>query len=124
MVLLIGNYPADQQQSMQRFGGLMLSGLTSSGIAAQLISPPAMLGRMPLPVIRKWLGYIDKYVLFPFTLRKHLASRPDIIHICDHSNAVYVRQCAGAPVVVTCHDLLAVRGGIGEETDCPASLTG
>src|SRR5205807_957198 len=28
------------------------------------------------------------------------------------------------PVVVTCHDLLAIRGALGEETDCPASWTG
>jgi glycosyltransferase involved in cell wall biosynthesis len=27
-------------------------------------------------------------------------------------------------VVVTCHDLLAVRGALGEQTDCPASVTG
>jgi glycosyltransferase involved in cell wall biosynthesis len=25
---------------------------------------------------------------------------------------------------VTCHDLLAVRGGLGEDTDCPATFTG
>ena len=28
------------------------------------------------------------------------------------------------PYVVTCHDLLAVRGGMGEQTDCPASGLG
>jgi glycosyltransferase involved in cell wall biosynthesis len=28
------------------------------------------------------------------------------------------------PVVVTCHDLLAVRGALGEETNCPATFTG
>ena len=30
----------------------------------------------------------------------------------------------GVPTVITCHDLLAVRGALGEETDCPASFTG
>src|SRR3954470_3908223 len=99
MVLLIGNYSADQQQSMQRFGLLMLNGLTSTGVATELISPSAILGRIPGPgVFKKWLGYIDKYVLFPFLLRRRLATRPDVIHICDHSNAVYVRRCSGGPV--------------------------
>jgi glycosyltransferase involved in cell wall biosynthesis len=37
---------------------------------------------------------------------------------------MYARQIAGVPVVVTCHDLLAVRGALGEQTDCPASATG
>src|SRR6185369_4796017 len=28
------------------------------------------------------------------------------------------------PTVVTCHDMLAVRGALGEDTSCPASPTG
>ena len=45
-----------------------------------------------------------------------------MVHICDHSNAVYARLARRwFPVLVTCHDLLAVRGALGEDTDCPAS---
>jgi glycosyltransferase involved in cell wall biosynthesis len=47
-----------------------------------------------------------------------------MVHICDHSNAIYARHFSKIPVVVTCHDLLAVRGSLGEDTDCPASWTG
>jgi glycosyltransferase involved in cell wall biosynthesis len=47
-----------------------------------------------------------------------------IVHICDHSNAVYTKNIGITPVLVTCHDLLAVRGALGEETDCPATFTG
>jgi hypothetical protein len=32
MVLLIGNYPADQQQSMQRFATMMMRGLAAAGV--------------------------------------------------------------------------------------------
>src|SRR5207244_7283642 len=56
--------------------------------------------------------------------RSKLARRPSIVHICDHSNAMYDGQIGRVPVVVTCHDLLAVRGALGEETNCPASFTG
>ena len=126
MVLLIGNYFPDHQQSMQRFSAMLLQGLSTAGISAALITPQPVLGnvsRVP-PFISKWLAYIDKYVLFPFQLRKKLATRPAIVHICDHSNAVYVARCLRTPVVVTCHDLLAVRGALGEQTDCPASVMG
>jgi glycosyltransferase involved in cell wall biosynthesis len=126
MVLLIGNYPADQQQSMQRFHTMMLQGLNAAGIEAELIRPQPFLGKFQAAgrFIAKWLGYIDKYVFFPFQLGRKLAVRPEIVHVCDHSNAVYVKRCAGARVLVTCHDLLAVRGGLGEQTDSPASITG
>jgi glycosyltransferase involved in cell wall biosynthesis len=126
MVLLIGNYSADQQQSMQRFNTMMLQGLNAAGIDAELIKPQPLLGKFRAAgrFIEKWLGYIDKYVFFPFHLCRKLAVRPEIVHVCDHSNAVYVKRCAGARVLVTCHDLLAVRGGLGEQTDSPASITG
>jgi glycosyltransferase involved in cell wall biosynthesis len=127
MVLLIGNYPLDRQQSMQRFGTMMLHGLTVCGIPAKLIAPQPRFGefRGAGSFVAKWLGYIDKFVLFPRQLRGKLAKdKPTVVHICDHSNSMYGAWITNTPVVVTCHDLLAVRGAFGEETNCPASLTG
>jgi glycosyltransferase involved in cell wall biosynthesis len=126
MVLLIGNYPPDQQQSMDRFGTMLLQGLTAAGIAVELIRPAPFFGNFRLAggFIAKWLGYIDKFILFPRQLRKKIAQRPALVHICDHSNAMYVKYAANIPTIVTCHDLLAVRGALGEETDCPASRSG
>jgi glycosyltransferase involved in cell wall biosynthesis len=37
---------------------------------------------------------------------------------------MYASAIRGIPVVVTCHDLLAVRGALGERTETPASATG
>ena len=125
MVLLIGNFPPDQQQSMQRFSEMMLRELRALGITADLASPEARFIRIvpaQFGLLRKWAGYIDKLIIFPRRLRKFRGLR--LIHICDHSNAVYAKHFATLPVVVTCHDLLAVRGALGEETDCPASWTG
>jgi glycosyltransferase involved in cell wall biosynthesis len=126
MVLLIGNYSLDRQQSMQRFATMMLSGVTAAGINAELIAPPPVLGKFRdgRGFISKWLGYIDKYFLFPIRLRAKLNQRPSVVHICDHSNAVYTGQLRGVPTVITCHDLIAVRDALGEQTDCPMSFTG
>jgi glycosyltransferase involved in cell wall biosynthesis len=126
MVLLIGNYGPDRQQSMQRFATMMLEGLAAVGVPVELIRPQPYLGRFRYAgnFIAKWLAYIDKFFLFAPTLRKKLAKRPAIVHVCDHSNAIYARQIRDVPVVVTCHDLLAVRGALGEKTNCPASSTG
>ena len=127
MVLLIGNYSLDRQQSMQRFGTMMLHGLNASGIPAKLIAPRPFFGKFRVAgsFVAKWFGYIDKFVLFPRQFRATLAKeKPSIVHICDHSNAMYDGWIKRMPVVVTCHDLLAVRGALGEETNCPASVTG
>jgi glycosyltransferase involved in cell wall biosynthesis len=126
MVLLIGNYAPDQQQSMQRFSTMMLQGLTAAGVRAELVQPAPVFGnfRAAGAFVAKWLGYVDKFVLFPRQLRKRLRSGVSLVHICDHSNAMYAKEIRGVPVVVTCHDMLAVRGALGEETDTPASRTG
>ena len=126
MILLIGNYPLDRQQSMQRFAMMMLSGLTAAGVSAELISPSPFFGRFRFAgsFVAKWLAYLDKFVLFPRQLRRKIATRPAVVHICDHSNAMYAKWIRDVPVVVTCHDLLAVRGALGEDTGCPASATG
>ncbi len=126
MVLLIGNYPADQQQSMQRFAQMMLRGLAAAGVPAELIQPQPFLGRISFagPFVAKWLGYLDKFLFFPRQLRRKMAEGFRLVHICDHSNAMYAAHVQGLPVVVTCHDLLAVRGALGEATDCPPSATG
>jgi glycosyltransferase involved in cell wall biosynthesis len=126
MVLLIGNYLPDQQQSMLRFNEMMLQGLRECGVEAELIRPPPMLGRIRAlgATAAKWLGYVDKFILFRWRLWRKLAERPILVHICDHSNAPYARSVRRFPLIITCHDMLAVRGGLGEETDCPASVTG
>ena len=126
MVLLIGNYEPDRQQSMQRFGTMLLQGLTAAGIAAELIRPEPFFGNFRLAgaFMAKWLAYLDKFVLFPPRLRARLRSAPALVHICDHSNAMYAQHMKATKVVVTCHDFLAVRGALGEETDTPASSTG
>lgn len=126
MVLLIGNYPADRQQSMQRFAIMLLQGLRAAGIPAEMIQPQPYLGRIRVAgsFVAKWLGYIDKFLLFPWQLRRKLTTSVGVVHICDHSNAMYGAHARSQPVVISCHDLLAVRGALGEQTDSPASLTG
>ena len=126
MILLIGNYPADRQQSMQRFAAVMVEGLAAAGIEAEIIQPKSFFGHVRFAggFIAKWMAYLDKFILFRRRLSSRLRDRPSIVHICDHSNAIYAKWIRDVPVVVTCHDLLAVRGALGEPTDTPASATG
>ena len=117
-VLLVGNYVNDGQESMRRFADLLALQLPVRGISAECICPTPFFGRLRPGSggLGKWLGYLDKFVLFPRTLRNHIRqfASDSLVHICDHSNAVYTRALAGVPHLVTCHDLLAVRSALGE----------
>jgi glycosyltransferase involved in cell wall biosynthesis len=75
----------------------------------------------------KWLGYADKYLLYPPRLKTSIERERragTVVHICDHSNAVYVPWIGGMPHVITCHDLIAVRGALAEFPDQPTRWTG
>ena len=148
-VLLITNYAPDGQQSMLRFGEMLENELRVHGVPVEVLAPPVVCARRVKSTFRgvgKWLAYWDKYVLFPRELRRRVQAllhaetsdppTPLVVHVCDHSNAVYVpaakaasrlaASAGAAAVVVTCHDLGAVRGAFGEaaQTFCPASRTG
>jgi glycosyltransferase involved in cell wall biosynthesis len=113
-ILLVANYIPDGQQSMQRYAALLEHGLTRAGHEVRVVRPTPRAGRAGLPRrTAKWAGYVDKFVLFAHEFRKALPWA-DIVHICDHSNAVYMKYVGSRPHVVTCHDLLAVRSALGE----------
>lgn len=113
-VLLIGNYIPDAQQSMQRFVAVVEATLSQEGHEVRVACPPVYLGRWTRSTrLQKWCGYLDKLVIFPSVL-KPTVEWAEIVHICDHSNAFYVRYLRNKPHLLTCHDVLAIRSALGD----------
>ncbi|HWA86658.1 MAG TPA: glycosyltransferase family 1 protein [Opitutus sp.] len=118
-ILLIGNFAPDRQESMLRFANLLASGLRGAGHDVSTWAPEPQLVRL-LPRYRyrgpaKFVGYLDKFVLFPRRIRRRLRDTDrTVVHIVDHSNAVYAPLFAGRPLLVTCHDVLQIRSARGE----------
>jgi glycosyltransferase involved in cell wall biosynthesis len=123
-ILLIGNYQLDAIQSMDIFASMLENYLTQLGHQVRIIRPNPWFGKLLSSVFwRKWLGYIDKFVIFPAQLRQAL-SWADVVHICDQGNAVYVKYLGNVPHVITCHDLFPIRSGLGEFPECRTGWTG
>jgi glycosyltransferase involved in cell wall biosynthesis len=129
-IVLVGNYPPDKQESMLKLGNLMRDVLEESGFKTETVHPIDRVGRLRrvFPCCDKWLGYIDKYLVFPFDLLGHLArtraEKVCVYHITDHSNAVYSLLLRHRPRVVTCNDVLAIRSALGEIPENPTGFTG
>lgn len=124
-VLLVKNYSPSQEVSMLRFADMMASGLRAAGVSVRTVSPPVIVGRLRRSPtgLGKWLGYFDRFILFPPMLHM-LRRRADIVHICDHSASMYCRWLGNAPYIVTCHDMLGVRAGLGLGGLPPAKWSG
>jgi glycosyltransferase involved in cell wall biosynthesis len=115
-VLLIGNFISQGQHSMLQFEEHLVAGLTERSVAVTCLRPSPFFSRLGARgwLVWKWLAYLDKFILFPFRLAMHQSKRNEIIHICDHSNAIYLSFLPWQRCLVTCHDLLAVRSARGE----------
>jgi glycosyltransferase involved in cell wall biosynthesis len=126
-VLVITNYRPDQQQSMLRFGKLLTSNKNSNNSLGIEESYPTPVFRKicPFRKLRKWAAYLDKCLLFPKRLKRELKSRKNplhLIHIIDHSNAIYLPQLVRitqAKKIITCHDLIAIRTARGDFAQAP-----
>lgn len=123
-ILLVGNYLLSQQESMQRFSSIIEDGLLQAGHEVKVIRPKPFMCKSTHAEhgLNKWLGYIDRFILF----RKPLiqASKwADVVHICDHSNAMYAKWLS-KPTLVTCHDLMAIQSALGMNEINPTGLTG
>ena len=132
-IILIGNYEKDRQESMERFAQMLSSGFNKSGLKTQIWRPNVVFGKSfhtTTAGIGKWFGYIDKWILFPLILffkvnSKDSKSGKKRFHICDHSNSPYLKYLPSESTVITCHDVLAIRGALGfADAYCPASSFG
>jgi glycosyltransferase involved in cell wall biosynthesis len=123
-IVLIGNFELDRQESMLRFGRMLSDGFRDLGHEVETWSPkPAAIRLLPryrYGGFSKYVGYFDKFVLFPRRARERLAKAraakrlPDVVHIVDQANAVYGPVFKALPHLVTCHDLLQIRASLGE----------
>lgn len=112
-VLLVGNYVPDGQQSMLAFSRVLERELLRLGCQVRVVTPPQRVLRVSSTSRWwKWLGYLDKFIFFIPTLAREVR-RADVVHVCDHSNAMYVPWIRSKANVITCHDVIAVQAAKG-----------
>lgn len=134
VLILISNYPRDRQESMERFAQMLCYGFEAERKSVTIWRPEPLFGRFAKSTLNgfgKWLGYIDKWIIFPLILRWRVLNTDKSLensiryHICDHSNAPYLGHLPRGRTSITCHDVLAIQGALGDkDAYCPASRTG
>lgn len=124
-VSIVGNYSNDRQISIDRFVRLVERGLSRAGYEVGRVQAEPILGRFkPSPRgLGKWLGYIDKLVIFPFRFRRSI-DRADVIFICDQCLSYLTPYLKTKKYFVVCHDMLGIRSALGEIPENKTSWTG
>jgi len=80
---------------------------------------------VPKP-LRKWLGYLDQFVVFPMQVRRRLRqmSPGTLFVFSDQALGPWVPLVSGRKSVIHCHDFLALRSALGEFPQNRVSWTG
>lgn len=112
---------------MPRFAEMIRVGMIERGHSVDVWSPKAFFlrGSAPRP-LRKWLGYLDQFLVFPLVVRKRLRSLPpDTLYVFgDQALGPWIPLVSGRPHVIHCHDFLAQRSALQEIPENPTRWTG
>ena len=94
----------------------------------QVWSPKPYFFKLPFKrSLRKWLGYLDQYVVFPMNVKRLLAgvdTANTLFVFTDQALGPWVPLVARYPHVIHCHDFLAQRSAQDEVPENKSSATG
>lgn len=116
-----------RHQSMIRFVELLQKGMIERGHQVEVWLPKARFFAFPAPSpLKKWLGYIDQFGIFPFEVRRRLKScgSDTLFVFTDQALGPWVSLVGNRPHVIHCHDFLAQQSAIGEIPENTTSWTG
>jgi len=114
--------------SMPRFAEMIRRGMVARGHAVEIWTSQPLLGRLSTGpgLARKWLGYIDQFLLYPRQLRKQADQQPEdtLFVFTDQALGMWVPFVAHLPHVIHCHDFLALKSARGEYPENSTGWTG
>ena len=112
--------------SMPRYAKMIAAGMLQRGHQVIEWRPKARLYRLPFQSIKKWLGYLDQYVIFPWEVRYRLffCSKKTLFVFTDHALGPWVLLVKNRPHVIHCHDFLAQQSALGTLPENKTGITG
>ena len=113
---------------MPRFVKMLVDGMAGKGYKVEVWKPTARFFKLPVKSnsVKKWLGYIDQYIVFPFEIRKRIKNKPnDTLYVfADHALGPWVPSVTHKPHVIHCHDFLAQLSALNQINENKVGWTG
>jgi glycosyltransferase involved in cell wall biosynthesis len=113
-------------QSMPRYAQMLSDGMYLRGHEVKIWAPNAFFYLLPFSSIKKWLGYIDQYILFPIVIKFKLifSTQETLFVFVDQALGPWVPLVNKRPHVIHCHDFLALKSSLGLVPENATSFTG
>ncbi|MFZ4107358.1 glycosyltransferase [Flavobacterium sp.] len=114
-------------QSMPRYANLLINELEKRGHEIEVWQPKARFyNLLNVPTLKKWLGYIDQFIVFPLEVKLKLKKYPSetLFVFADQALGPWVPLIKNRPHVIHCHDFLALKSALGKVPENPTSFSG
>lgn len=113
-------------QSMPRYAKMLAEGMQQKGHEVATWEPKPFFYKLPFKAIKKWLSYIDQYIVFPLQVKIKLQNiaKDTIFVFADQALGPWVSLVCNKPHVVHCHDFLALYSALGKVPENPTGKTG
>jgi glycosyltransferase involved in cell wall biosynthesis len=126
-IILLEHPPFFGSTSMIHYSRMNCDGMKARGHEVETWTPVPRLRLLPVPAaMKKWLGYIDQFLVFPLELLIRASRKPaDVLFVLpDQALGMWMPMIMGRPHAIHCHDLLALRSARGEWKENPVRWTG
>ncbi|MCG9793520.1 glycosyltransferase [Flavobacterium algicola] len=114
-------------QSMPRYASMLKTGMEARGHQVIFWSPAERFYKLSKSSsIKKWLSYVDQYLIFPIEVRLKLRKvTPNTLFVfADQALGPWVPLVSNRKHIVHCHDFLALKSALGQIPENPTSATG
>ncbi|MDE3741478.1 glycosyltransferase family 4 protein [Maribacter polysaccharolyticus] len=126
-IIFLNHHEDFQFFSMVRYATFLSEGMRRRGHDTEIWAPKPFLTNNNLPEsIKKWLRYVDSFVLFPlrFKIQSRKLPKNTLYVLVDQALGMWMPLLRNHNHVVHCHDFIALKSALGQIKENPTSRTG
>lgn len=128
MDIIFFSHPAFLKlRSMDNFTSMLALGMQHRGHRVRIWQPKPILWNLaPSGSLRKWLGYLDQYIIFPAIVRFRVRScnKETLYVFTDQALGPWIPMVSKKKHVIHCHDFLALQSARGQTPEHITGVTG
>lgn len=112
---------------MPRYARMLAEGMRKRKHEVEIWTAKSFFHNIPGPTsAKKWLGYIDQFILFPIEVKLKLlkCSQDTLFVFADQALGPWMPLVSKRPFVVHCHDFMAQKSADGEMPENQVQFTG
>jgi glycosyltransferase involved in cell wall biosynthesis len=112
---------------MDTFTNMLSTGMTARGHSVETWFPSPICAKIHgSPAIKKWLGYIDQFIIFPLVVKSRVArfDKHTLFVFTDQALGPWVPLVSDKSHIVHCHDFMALQSAKGEIEENKTGITG